>query len=372
MTETPRDPASADFHRPPEPTPASTPSKRILVDICHPAHVHFFRHPIAELQQRGHEVIVTSRRKEMATDLLDELGIEHCPLCFEGGIGGLASELVRRDIALVRVVREMQPAAITGIGGIFAAHAGWFTQTPSVVFYDTENARLQNLLTYPLAHQVVAPRAYEAWLPSNAKRYPGYHELSYLHPDRFTASREAARANGLATDDDTFIVRIVAWKANHDVGERGWSPELLRSVVSNLATRGRVLISAEGELPPDLEHYRYQGTPGRIHDVLAFTRLFVGESATMASECAVLGVPAIYVAHTGRGYTNEQEQRYGLVRNIRHLDSETVIQAIEDCLAQPVNHWQDARQRLVDECVDVAHFVADTVEKSAGATMARR
>ena len=35
----------------------------------------------------------------------------------------------------------------------------------------------------------------------------------------------------------------------------------------------------------------------------------------MASESAVLGVPAIYIDNEGRGYTTEQENKYGLVYN---------------------------------------------------------
>ena len=33
---------------------------RILIDILHPAHVHFFRPFIGEMQARGHEIRVTS------------------------------------------------------------------------------------------------------------------------------------------------------------------------------------------------------------------------------------------------------------------------------------------------------------------------
>ncbi len=342
----------------------------VLVDVCHPAHVHFFRHPIAELRERGFRVVVTSRQKEMATDLLDDLGIEHRTLSYSGRLGGLATELVLRDLALIRVVRETRPAVITAVGGIFAAHAGWLTGTPSVIFYDTENARLQNLLTYPLATRVIVPRAYEGWLPQHAERYPGYHELSYLHPSRFSPSRDIAIANGLAPDCDTFVVRIVAWRASHDLGERGWTADTLRNVVSTLRARGRVLISAEGELPDDLESDRYNGHPGCIHHVMAHARLFVGESATMASECAMLGVPAIYAARTGRGYTNEQGRRYGLVYNVRQADAEAIATALDECLKMPAARWHEERQRLLDECGDTASFVADTLEASARAAAA--
>lgn len=337
---------------------------RILVDICHPAHAHFFRHPIADLRSRGHEIIVTSRRKEMATDLLDEFAIEHRSLSIptRGGALGMLSELVRRDIALARHVREVRPACITAIGGIFAAHAGFLTRTPSVVFYDTENAKLQNLLTYPLATQVVAPRCYEGWLPRSATRYPGYHELSYLHPDRFTPDREIALANGLAREGDTFLIRTVAWKANHDIGENGWSPELLRQIVSHLRSHGTVLISSEEPLPSDLESNRYIGDPAYIHHVMAFCRMYLGESATMASESAVLGIPAIYAADTARGYTKEQENRFGLVRNEPQPSVDSVLRAFADMLRETPKHYAQKRETLARGSIDVARFAANTLD----------
>ena len=99
------------------------------------------------------------------------------------------------------------------------------TRTPSVVFYDTENAKLQNILTYPFASVVVAPCAYQSWLPSSHIRYSGYHELSYLHPDNFQPNYEVAVRNGLAEKGATFFLRLVAWQANHDIGEKGWSTQ---------------------------------------------------------------------------------------------------------------------------------------------------
>ena len=39
---------------------------RLLIDMGHPAHVHFFKHAIRVLEGRGHEVKVTARDKDEA------------------------------------------------------------------------------------------------------------------------------------------------------------------------------------------------------------------------------------------------------------------------------------------------------------------
>lgn len=339
---------------------------KVLFDLNHPAHVHFFRHPMALLRERGWEIVVASRVKDVAIPLLAELGIEHHLLSAQtgGGALGLARELVRRDLALYRLARACRPDAMAAIGGTFVAHVGWATGIPSLVFYDTENATLQNAITYPLASRVIVPRCYAGWVPRSHLRYPGYHELSYLHPERFRPNREIAVRAGLDLERDNFLVRTVSWQANHDTFEAGWDARLLRRLVGWLAERGKVHVSSEAALPDDLACFAYQGRASDIHHVMANCRLVIGESATMASESAVLGVPAIYAARTGRGYTDEQEERYGLVRNLRRLAWDDLREAAQTMLAESPEAYAARRQSLLGDTVDVAAFVADMVEKA--------
>jgi predicted glycosyltransferase len=338
---------------------------KVLFDIGHPAHVHFFRNPARLLAQRGHEILITSRHKEMTLELLDQLGLPH--LCLSrlgnGGLFSLGTELLRRNLALFRTVKRFRPDVMAAIGGVSIAQVGKITGIPSLVFYDTENARLQNAITYPFASCVIVPRCYEAWVPKHRHiRYNGYHELSYLHPARFKPDRAMALANGVSAEGETFFIRVVSWQASHDIGEYGWNAELLRQVIQKLTSYGKVLVSSEAQLPADLEAYRYRGKVSEVHHVLAYCRACVGESATMASECAVLGVPAIYAAQTGRGYTNEQEARYHLVKNIRELSWHGLEQALDELLAVSQDTWRHARDKLLADTIDVAAFVADCIE----------
>ena len=336
---------------------------KVLIDIGHPAHVHFFREPMARLRADAHQVLVTSRVKEMAVELLDALGVEHVTLSAQrDGAMALARELLVRDTRLLRVARAFRPDVMAAIGGIFIAHVGAVARIPSLVFYDTENARAQNALTYPLAHRVIVPDCYRAWVPARRTlRYRGYHELSYLQPDVFRPDRAIAQANGLASGRATWLLRLVSWQANHDLGESGWNRTLLADTVRALSARGEVLISSEAAIPPEFDALRYRGDPAMIHHVMAFCAGFIGESATMASEAAVLGVPAVYAAHTGRGYTDEQESRYALVRNVRALTPQAIAQGVEWLLAQDRDAIAAARARLLAECIDVPGFVTDCI-----------
>ena len=53
---------------------------RVLVDIGHPAHVHFFKNTIWSLEKKGHQVMVVSRDKDVVIELLNAYRIPHTVL----------------------------------------------------------------------------------------------------------------------------------------------------------------------------------------------------------------------------------------------------------------------------------------------------
>jgi len=338
---------------------------RVLIDIGHPAHVHFFRHAIHLFHKNGHQTIITSREKEFALQLLDDLGLEHIPLSRmgKGGLLGLGMELLKRNFALYKVIKQHKPDIMLAIGGVTIAQVGKLTGIPSLVFYDTENAKLQNAITYPFASCVVVPQCYESWLPKKRHvRYSGYHELAYLRNNLFSPDKSIAIQSGLDPDKDNFLLRLVSWQANHDVGEKGFTLDLTLRLIDKLSKLGKVMISSEAQLPVELKAYAYPGKISEIHHVLAYCRLYLGESATMASEAAVLGIPALYIANTGRGYTNEQQHKYGLVNNIRSLEWDLITEGVDQALQLTKEDLNLKRSLLLNDTVDVAEFIVKCAE----------
>ncbi|MBZ0110911.1 MAG: DUF354 domain-containing protein [Thermoanaerobaculia bacterium] len=339
---------------------------RILVDITHPAHVHFFRHAIGEWRHRGHVVYLTSRRKDLATQLLDQLGLEHDDLGrAREGIPGLILELGSRTLRLLRRVRQFQPDVMTAIGGVWIAQASWMRGVPSVVFYDTEHATLSNLLTYPFCTVVATPSCYEGRVPAHKHRvYSGYQELAYTHPRRFKANAAIVSAIGLDPEERYIFLRLVSWAASHDVGDHGITQ--LLQCVQELQLLGRVVISSEASLPAALEPLRIVAGPEQIHHILACASLYIGESATMASESATLGTPAILISTSVRGYTNEQETRYGLTYTFSNPETaqEEALEKARELMGDPETavKWQRKRQEMLDRSVDVTDYIVELVE----------
>ena len=161
-------------------------------------------------------------------------------------------------------------------------------------------------------------------------------------------------------------MRFVSWDAYHDKGLSGFSDANKLKAVTELSKYAKVFITSEKELPPTLMPYCIKIPPEKMHDVLANATLFFGESATMASESAVLGTPSIYLDHFGRGYTDE-EKDFGLLFNFKQS-----IQEQEDAINKGIELLtsknlkkilQQRREKFLNKKIDVTAFMLWFIEK---------
>jgi predicted glycosyltransferase len=275
---------------------------------------------------------------------------------------GLGIELVEHQGKLLKIIRKTRPDLLLEVAGTFIVHAGFVTGTPSLVFYDTEHAKLSNSITYPFASRVITPECYQGTIGRKQIRYAGYQELAYLHPNQFQPDPAVLDELGLATEDRFFVLRFVSWGASHDVGHSGFSQQGRRQLVEWLAERGRVIISAEGDLPADLQRFQFRLPPEKIHDVLAFATLFIGEGGTMATEAALLGTPSIFVSTLEAGTWSELRDKYELL--YFYSDEAQMTGKVQELLSLPdlEGTWQARRARVLADKIDVTEFLVDYVE----------
>lgn len=287
---------------------------KVMIDIGHPADVHFFRHLIERLEGHGHQVLVTSRDKDIAVELLGQFGI---PFRGRGrggtGVLGKLLYMVKADIWMLREARAFGPDVLLGFSSPYPAHVAKVIGRPYVGITDTEVSVWQQRLFVPFSAYVLTPECFQGELGSKHVRFDSYKELAYLSPRRFKPDRSVMRELGLADGDTFTIVRFVRWAALHDRGHTGLSLDHKRRALAELEKHGAVFVSSEEELPGDLNRYRFPLPVDRMHHAMSFANLVYGESSTMTSEAAVLGTPAVYHDDVGRGYTDEQEARYGHV-----------------------------------------------------------
>jgi predicted glycosyltransferase len=337
------------------------------MDFGHPAHVHYFRNFIKIMRAKGHSFFVTAREREHIFELLEANQIEYV----NRGKGansliGKILYMLKTDWYLYRLAKKFQADLFLHFGAVYASHVAKAMHKPDIFFDDTENARMNHNFYVPFADIICTPSCFKRQFGKKQIFFPGYMELCYLHPRRFTPDPAIFSLLEIGEREKFVILRFVAWQASHDIGHRGMSIDMKRKVVRELTKRARVFISSEKKLPGDLEQYQLRIPSEKIHDALYYSQLLYGESATMASEAAVLGTPSIYLDDEGRGYTDEEEQEYGLVFNYSEsaLDQEASLVKAIYLLEKPdlKNEWQKKREKMLNDKIDVTGFMLWLVE----------
>lgn len=336
--------------------------KKILIDIGHPAHVHYYRNLARELEKTGSRVFWTVKDIPVAKRLLDHYGFQYTvlPKKADGLIGKVFKQL-QYDFNLLRLcIREKIDIAIGT--SVSVAHVSRISRVKSIVF-DDDDDDVQPLVTRyvnPFADALLSPDA----LKGKRKRqdtiyYPGYHELAYLHPRRFVPDTGVLGEAGLIQDEPFFIMRFNVFKAHHDVGIKGLTLEQKRRLIELLEPHGKIFITTERNIEPELKRYQLKISPEKIHSLMAFATMFLGDSQTMTSEAAVLGIPAIKCnSFAGRLSVPDQLEEYGLCFSFLPQDFDKMLSKVKTLLSIPdlKTKWQIKKNRMLADKIDVTSF----------------
>jgi len=335
---------------------------KILIDIGHPAHVHYFRNFIKIMQGKGHEFCVIARNKECTIELLKNFNI---PFYSRGkGSNNLIGKLLYiliADIFIFRRALRFRPDLFMSFTTPYPGHIAKILNRPHVGFSDTEHAKLGLLAALPFTTTVLTPKSYFKDLGSKQIRFDSNMELCYLHPNYFQPNENVFEVLGLSKTQKYALIRFVSWNASHDIGHSGLDSQTKINLVEVLSRYMKVFISSEKELPNELKRYQIKIPSERMHEVLFFASLFVGEGATMASECAMLGTPVIYVNSLDAG-TLQELANLDLIYSYRN--STGVIRKVDDFL-QTLNLkevYQLRCKRFLSEKIDITAFMVWFIE----------
>lgn len=323
---------------------------RILIDMGHPAHVHFYRNFIKEMEKKGHEFKIIVREKDTLTNLLDHYKLPYTSIGeSQKGTFNKAVGLAGNDLKILKIARKFKPDVLTGIGSPYVTQVGKLIRRPSYIFTDTEHATLINKLTVPFATKVLTPDCFMGDFGGKHVRYAGYHELAYLHPNRF---------NEKGIGKDNIIIRLSSWEASHDRQKQVIEEFMVRHIRDMLSAYGNVVVSREGGKMLTLDGKLYN--PAQLHAIMKNAKLYIGDGATMATESALLGVPAIYVSPlAGTMGNHENLERYGLMLPRKMLPSDNTITSI---IETPKTTWKENRQKMLKDKIDVTEYIIELFE----------
>lgn len=343
----------------------------ILIDIGHPGHVHLLHGVAEEMKKKGHNVFYSVREIPVAKRLMEHYGMT--PWVDLGGkkdnLLGKAQTVLHQDMEILRFVRHNH-IDLGLSSGLVLSHVSKLTGMKSIMFDDDDDAAEPLIVKYghPLTNIIFTPDCIQR-KTKRAVYYAGTHELAYLHPDRFSPDPIVLKHAGLSEGERFFIMRFVALKGHHDVGQQGLSLKQKEALVNSLKPHGRVIITSERAIESEFEQYRLPVPPEEIHSLMAYSSMFVGDSQTMTSEAAVLGVPALKCnTFAGRlSVPNMLENKYGLCYAYTPDHFNEMLQHIQQLLARESEdlkkEWQEKRQRMLADMIDPTDFFVDYIEK---------
>jgi uncharacterized protein len=341
----------------------------ILVDINHPGQVHLFRNLIRILKDKGHQIIVTIKDIPMGMQLLKLYGIDYINIGKKAdSLIGKAFNQLSYDWKVWKLFKKHKIDLAMG-SSITIDHASRFHKTKALHFSDDDPDVVPMVVKYahPFADTILCPdclsfRKHE----KKTVKYSGYHELAYLHPKRFTPDPKILDEVGLNWGDAFFIMRFNAFKAHHDIGATGLSLERKRELIQLLNMKGKIFITTEHDIDPEFSKYKLILSPEKIHSLLYYATMFIGDSQTMTTEAAMLGTPAMKCnSFAGKlSVPNEIEYRYNLCYSYSPEDFDKMVDKIKEILRIPnlKQDWQKRCKRMLSEKIDVTEFIVWFVE----------
>ncbi|WP_321332897.1 hypothetical protein [uncultured Bacteroides sp.] len=341
----------------------------ILIATGHPAQIHNFRLVKKLLEEHGHQVFWLSTNKDISLYLLNYYHIDYQLLkrpkrSFFSKIKTLYNNCITTRVLIKKrnidfVISRINPAVVL---------AAFMSNVKQIGLADTEASGIYDVVFSKLLGAVLTGNSFEKDFSKNKHiRFKGNIELFYLHPNRFVTRQESGhQILGIDAHTPYIILRFVAWEAYHDVGHHGFSEENKLKTAEVFSQYAKVFISSEKPLAPELSKYQIKIPFEKMHTVLKDATMFFGEGASMASESAVLGTPAIYINDLLAGCTNE-ETKYGILFsfkqdvNSQKLSIEKGIELLQTEGLKDI--WNIKLQSFLSDKIDVTAFLVWFVEK---------
>lgn len=338
---------------------------KYIFELNHPKHYYQFKYIMRQLQEKGHDIVVLARDKDVLLNVLKEEGIIY--QIFGAHKKTLKDKILETPKLLInyfRIAHKEKVDVIVSKASFYGTFVAKLMRIKSVIFPDSEIVAVTNHYVVPLATRVVTPQSFGLDYGNKHIRIGGLFEDCYLSPTVFVPNAEVIKQYGL--QQPYAILRFVGWYANHDVNNSGFTLEEKINLIKIISSHMKVYISSEKPLPIELRQYQLPTPANCIHSVLAYADLYLGDSQTMASEAAILGTPAIrsnsFVGPNDMTNFKLLEQQYGLLCNIREYRD--VQMKVEEFSAHSrKKEWLQKQQTYFSKVGDTNRQIVDILEK---------
>ncbi|MDG1278237.1 MAG: DUF354 domain-containing protein [Algoriphagus sp.] len=297
---------------------------RILIDINHPAHVHYFRNFIFRMNDLGHSFFIVNRDSIMINQLLNEYGLAHRVRSSRPKKNSFVNSLVYLFRMIFDVFRYSQGKKIDlylGFASPACSIVGWLRRKPVILIDDTEHNSTNHSIYLPFCSVVLTPFYFTKKLGAKQISFQAFVEQFYINSD-FNPTK-------ILKEKSYCLIRFISYDARHDSEVKGIiSYENKLKLVNNLSKKIRVYISYEGdEIDEVLGGFHLDIKPSQMHSVIAGASLFITEGATMGIEAGLMGVNYYYINPLKVGNVTFQAQKFN---NAHEIDGNILAENIDE------------------------------------------
>ncbi|GAB4255273.1 MAG: DUF354 domain-containing protein [Vicingaceae bacterium] len=332
-------------------------AKTILFYLGHPAHYHNVKNLSKRLFNEENKVIYVARSKEVLFELIEEVPYKVYKLSKRKGNSKLSLfiEIIKRLMLLNSIIKKEKPQVMVGTDIVIMMLGKW-KHIKTIMLNEDDASAVPYLAKYGMKYAdiVASPNCCNIGTYEYKKAgYNGYHELAYLHPDVFKANENIL--DKYEIKKPFFLLRFSGLSAHHDKGIKGIEKHQALEIINYLSTIGKVFISSEKYMEPELEKFRINIHPKDMHDILSFSNMLISDSQTMTAEAAVLGVPSVRISDfKGKlSYLEELENQYQLTFGFKPVDFDKAFEKIKALAKEDLKIFKLKNKKMLENSENV-------------------
>lgn len=347
--------------------------KRILFFLVHPSKYHLFKNAINTLKKDGYQIDITIITKDVLEELIRNEGWEYVNLIPKGRRSRYLPPRIAVIYFALKTLWKLwffteKKKYDLFISDDLLSIIGKLRKIKTLHFQDDDLSVVpESRIILFFADKIISPNVCDLGKYNRKKiGYNGTHELAYLHPNWFKPNIDIVKRIN-PNLDRYFVIRLVSLSATHDFGKSGINNNQLELLINTLENYGKVYITSEKKLHEQFEKYRVNIKPNDILDFLYYADLFIGDSQTMTSEAALLGVPAFrFNDFVGKiSYLSELEN-FGLCYGFRTDQFPELMQKITECLQikNLKEIWYEKKEYYIKNKIDVTSWIINLIKEN--------
>ena len=160
---------------------------KIIIDIGHPGHVHYFKNAIKLLSNKGHDVLIVARDREFIFKLLDKYGFEY----ISRGKGsdsafGKFTYMLKANTIIYKLAKKFKPDLFLSFSSPYAAQVSFLMRKPHIALNDSEHEdAIYSIFTYPFCSVILTPDSFLSSLGKKQIRFKNVVEGFYINEKYF-------------------------------------------------------------------------------------------------------------------------------------------------------------------------------------------